>query len=78
MPARLKTSPTTAKALSKIIAIKSSIYPQSYIVDSYVYYTHRLEFSAQAYKIVDFYIGQLNGEPDTLAEFRQRLDNGTL
>lgn len=61
-----------------IDVLRASIYPQAYIGDSYVYYTHRLEFSAQAYKIVDFYIGQLNGEPDTLAELRQRLDNGTL
>lgn len=61
-----------------IDVLRASIYPQAYIGDSYVYYTHRLEFSAQAYKIVDFYIGQLNGERDTLAELRQRLDNGTL
>lgn len=61
-----------------IDVLRASIYPQAYIGDSYVYYTHRLEFSAQAYKIVDFYIGQLNGEPDTLAELRQRLDNGAL
>lgn len=58
-----------------IDVLRASIYPQAYIGDSYVYYTHRLEFSAQAYKIVDFYIGQLNGEPDTLAELRQRLDS---
>lgn len=61
-----------------IDVLRASIYPQAYIGDSYVYYTHRLEFTAQAYKIVDFYIGQLNGEPDTLAEFNQRLNNGAL
>lgn len=61
-----------------IDVLRASIYPQAYIGDNYVYYTHRLEFTAQAYRIIDFYIGQLNGEPDTLAEFRQRLNNGTL
>ena len=61
-----------------IDVLRASIYPQAYIGDNDTYYTHRLEFTAQAYRIIDFYIGQLNGEPDTLAELRQRIDNGTL
>lgn len=44
-----------------IDVLRASLYPQSYIGDTDVYYTHRLEFSAQAYRIIDFYIGQLNG-----------------
>lgn len=44
-----------------IDVLRASLYPQSYIGDIDVYYTHRLEFSAQAYRIIDFYIGQLNG-----------------
>lgn len=44
-----------------IDVLRASLYPQSYIGDTDVYYTHRLEFSEQAYRIIDFYIGQLNG-----------------
>lgn len=44
-----------------IDVLRASLYPQSYIGDTDVYYTHRLEFSVQAYRIIDFYIGQLNG-----------------
>ena len=58
-----------------IDVLRTSIYPLTYIWYNDTYYTHRLEFTAQAYRIIDFYIGQLNGEADTLAELNQRSIN---
>lgn len=49
------------KAHRKLLidVLRASIYPLAYIGDNDTYYTHRLEFTAQAYQILDFYIREL-------------------
>lgn len=36
--------------------LRVNIYPRAYIADDEVYYMHKLEYSLQAYDIIDFYI----------------------
>ena len=39
-----------------IDVLRANIYPRAYIADDEVYYMHKLEYSLQAYDIIDFYI----------------------